>query len=497
VVKPTQSILPAAGKAVSRALALSALAALPLTAQQTATLAQADLPPAPSAVLRPLQLPASVTVQSETPGVLPLKLDDAIIMGLKGNTQILVQTEQQKYVHGAVLTAENTLLPTLAFKGYTEAQEINLAAMGFKPSALAGLSLPGFSASSIQEIVKVNTTSAQLTLSQPVFNAPAFFLYRASKHAGEATTQNTLNVRGGVVLAIGGLYLQTLADESQLRNAQALVQQDQVVYDHAKAERDAGVGISLDVLRAQVELQQEQQTVIRDENAVAKDKIALNRYMGQPAGQQIELVDTVPFAEFAELPLDDAKALAYTRRKDLLSLEAQLALAQETEKAIRYERLPTLGINGFYGVLGETTGLYHGVFAAQGQLKVPIFEEGTLRGEREVAIAQTIALRHQIDSVRSQIEADIRSSMLDVQSNAELVRVARSSQALAAQELEDATQRFTAGVDDSLPVVRAQATLEGAQTRVIQAEFQYNFAKLTLARNTGVVETQYKSYLGR
>ena len=56
---------------------------------------------------------------------------------------------------------------------------------------------------------------------------------------------------------------------------------------------------------------------------------------------------------------------------------------------------------------------------------------------------------------------------------------------------------FTAGVDDSLPLVRAQAALEGAQAQVIQAEFQYNYSKLTLARNTGVVETEYKSYLGR
>jgi outer membrane protein TolC len=351
--------------------------------------------------------------------------------------------------------------------------------------------------SGIAPIVKVNTTSAQLTLQQPLFNAPAFFLYRASKRVGEATMQNTLNVRGGVVLAIGGLYLRALADEAQLRDAQALVKQDQVVYDHAKAERDAGVGINLDVLRAQVQLQQEQQEVIRDENAVAKDKIQLNRTMGQPAGQELELVDTIPFEEYVGLPLEEAKALAYTRRKDLLSLEAQLGVAEETAKAIKYQRLPTVGISGFYGVLGETTGLYHGVFAAEGQVKVPIFEEATLRGQKEVAAAQTIALRRQIDSTKSQIEADIRTATLDVESSAQLVKVARSNQVLAGQELEDATARFNAGVDDSLPVVRAQAALEGAQAQVIQAEFQYNYAKLTLARNTGVVETQYKTYLGR
>jgi outer membrane protein TolC len=68
---------------------------------------------------------------------------------------------------------------------------------------------------------------------------------------------------------------------------------------------------------------------------------------------------------------------------------------------------------------------------------------------------------------------------------------------LANQALSDATMRFTAGVDDNLPVVRAQAALVGAQTNLIEATFEYNYAKLTLARNTGVVETQYKQYLGK
>jgi outer membrane protein TolC len=455
------------------------------------------LPPAPSAVVRPLELPRGVVVQRETPGALPLRLDDAIAMGVKNNAAVLIQGQQEQFVRGAVLTAENSLLPNVGFKAYTQAQEIDLVALGFKPSSLAGINLPGFNASSIASIVKVNTTSAQLTLKQPLFDARAFFLYRAAKRVGEATAQNTLNLRGGVALEVGGLYLRALADEAQLRDAQALVKQDEVVYEHARAERDAGVGINLDVIRAQVQLQQEQQAVIRDANAIAKDKIQLNRAMGQPAGQELELVDTVPFAEYTGLSLEDAKALAYTKRKDLLSLEAQLGVAEETGKAIKYQRLPTVGVNGYYGVLGETTGLYHGVFTAVGSVKFPIFEEASLRGEKEVAAAQTIALRRQIESTREQIEADIRTAMLDVQSSAELVKVARSNQVLAGQELDDATARFTAGVDDSLPVVRAQAALEGAQAQVIQAEFQYNFAKLTLARNTGVVETQYGSYLGR
>jgi outer membrane protein TolC len=326
---------------------------------------------------------------------------------------------------------------------------------------------------------------------------PAFFLYRAAKKALEATNWQALNTRGGVVIAVGGLYLRALADEAQVKNAQGLIQQDQLVYDHAKASRDAGVGISLDVLRAQVQLQQEQQALVQAENAVAKDKIMLNREMNLPAGQELELIDTIPFAEFDAMPIEDALKLAYDRRKDLRGFETQLEVAQETQRAVKFERLPTLGIGGYYGVVDVVGSVTHGDFAAAGQLSVPVFEEGQLRGQKEVAVAQTRALQQQVAATRADIEGGIRTAMLDVQSAAEQVKVAKSNVDLASEALSDATMRFTAGVDDNLPVVRAQAALTSAQTNLIEATFEYNYAKLTLARNTGVVETQYKQYLGK
>jgi len=126
-----------------------------------------------------------------------------------------------------------------------------------------------------------------------------------------------------------------------------------------------------------------------------------------------------------------------------------------------------------------------------------VFYEATLRGQKEVAAAQIRQLQQQINAVKSQIEADIRSSLFDVQSAQAQVKIARSNVDLATMALSDATDRFTSGVDDDLPVVRAQSTLEGAQAQVIQTEFQYNYAKLVLARNTGVVETEYRTYLGK
>jgi outer membrane protein TolC len=108
-----------------------------------------------------------------------------------------------------------------------------------------------------------------------------------------------------------------------------------------------------------------------------------------------------------------------------------------------------------------------------------------------------MGLRRQIESLQVTIEQQIRASILDVQSSNDLVKVARSNVDMATEELQQATDRFSAGVDDNLPVVQAQATLADAQSKLVQTLYQYNQSKLALARNTGVVESQYKVYLGR
>lgn len=458
-------------------------------------LPDAPQPQMPSVPNAPLASPfRNVSIQAATPGALPLSIDEAISRGVVKNLQMQLATQQDRAVRGQILAAIYALLPNMNATFTTDAMEVNLAAMGFKPSELAAFGLPP---GSVPLIVKVDTTEAQISADQVLVNFPDFYLYGAARRATTVSEMNVLNVRGGVVEAVGLQYLAALADEAQIADAQALVTADQELVRKATASHDAGVGTNLDVLRAKVELENEQQTLVNAQNSFAKAKIALNRLIGLPAEQDLQLTDAVPYAELAELPLDQAKTVAYSRRKDLLALEAQEVVAHRARRAVAFERLPQLAFNGYYGVLGETHGLYHGVFAAQGVLKIPIFEEGRFRGESELAAASEAGVQRQIESLKVTIDAQIRSAMLDVQSAAELVKVARSNVELAQQALSDTQDRYAAGVDDNLPVVQAQAQLQAAESQLIATEFSYNRAKLDLARNTGVVETQYKQYLGK
>ena len=446
-----------------------------------------------SSAVNPLY--GSVTVTPATATPIRLSLTDAVNRGLEHNLALVTQQQNQRVESGETRSAFNALMPGLTAQAQTGTQSIDIITFGIKPSVLAPLHLPpGFV---LPTIVKSDYTSAQINLNQQLFNLPAIELYRAAKANIRVAALNTLNVRGNVVLLVSSAYLQTLAAAAQLQDEQALLRADATALDQAKDSHAAGVATNLDELRARVQYQTQDQAVVNAENTFAKDKIALNRMIGLAADQPVELIDAAPDADLTELPLDQAKQTAYQRRKDYLALLAQLRAAELDRKAAKYERVPYLSLGGYYGVIGATEGLYHGDFVAQGTLNVPVFHEARVRGDEEVADAQLNRLRAQIADLEVTIESQLRMSMLDVQATSQLVKVARSNVELAREELQDSTDRFTAGVDDNLPEVQAQAALANAQTQMVNALYQYNQAKLNLARNTGVVETQYQSYLGQ
>jgi outer membrane protein TolC len=132
-----------------------------------------------------------------------------------------------------------------------------------------------------------------------------------------------------------------------------------------------------------------------------------------------------------------------------------------------------------------------------GTLNVPIFREASLRGDSDASAAQLAAVNAQLDDVRSKIDQQVRSALLDADAARKLVEVAKSNVELATQELNDETDRVNAGVDNNLPLVTAQASLASAQSNYVQSLYQYNLSKLAVARAAGVIELQYRAYLGK
>ncbi|MDE1161505.1 MAG: TolC family protein [Acidobacteriaceae bacterium] len=426
----------------------------------------------------------SIVRDKATAGVLDLTLDDAIQRGMRNNLGVVLQSANMRQANGQRLQDLQHLLPTVSAGASYELQQINLAAYG--------LSFPGIN--SIVGPFQVFDFRAYLT--QNLVNMQALENFISSKHNFEAAKLTAQDARDLVVLSVGNAYLLCIADQSRIDAVKAQLQTAQVSLNQAQDNHEAGTAPRLDVLRAQVDLQNEQQQLIQTTNSLEKDKLALARAIGLPLDQKYTLTDTAPFQSLDTPDPNAAFQSALSQRKDLAAAAEQLKGAASAKKAATYEQLPTLAVSGDYGDQGTTPAHSHGTFSATGTVSTDVLKFAQMKGDREVASAQYDQAQAKLSDQVQQVNADVRNSILDIQTAAKLVDVTKSNVDLAKEALSEAQQRYKVGVADSLPVSQAQTQYEQANDQYISALYQHNIAKLALARALGVAATNSKNYLG-
>jgi outer membrane protein TolC len=417
-------------------------------------------------------------------GVLELSLDEAIQRGLRQNLGLILQTATQKNSNGQRLEELQALLPTVTATASIEVQQINLAAYGLKFPGLAPIIGP------------FQVVDFRAYLTQNLVNVSALKNYIAAKHNFESAKLTAEDARDLVVLTVGNAYLLCIADSARIDAVTAELATSKVSLDQAVAAHDAGTSPKLDVLRAQVDYQNEQQSLISSKNNFEKDKLALARTIGLPLDQVFHLSDPVPYAALDHVDPETAFEQALKSRKDLASYAEQVRAAKAEKTSAWAYQLPVASFSGDFGDQGTTPGHSHGTFSATGEVSVPVLQIAKTKGQEQVADAQYEQATAKLSDQVQQVNQDVRDSLLDIEAAAKLVEATRSNVELANEALSEAQQRFHAGVSDNLPVSQAQSQTEQANDQYISALYQHNVAKLGLARALGVAQTNYKDYLG-
>lgn len=471
-------------------LAMAILVARATTAHAQTSLTQTTAPSTPQLPPPRIEAPSaesyrgSVVRQKATPGVMPLSLDDAIRMGLKNNLGAILQGTNVQAAGGEKLQQLQTLLPTVIGTAQASVAQVNLEAIGLR--------IPGFPV----VIGPFGSSDFRATLNQALLNVTSIQDYLASRHNFAAGKFSAADSEDLIVLTVGNAYLLCLADNARVASVKAQVQTTQVSLDQAIENHRNGVSPRLDELRARVDYQTQEQALIASQNEYQKDRIALARVIGLPLDQEFELTDSTPYAQMDTPDMDAAMAEALKNRSDLKAEEQRVEAAKKSLSAAHAERLPAINAEVDYGYIGVNPNNSYGTLNANGKISGPIFEEGRLRGDAQIASAQLQQARDRLNNLEGQIRADLKNAILDIQAAEKLVSVSQSNVELANEALQEAQERFKAGVSDNLAVSQAQSSVAQANDQYVSSLYQFNIAKLSLARATGVARAQYKSYLG-
>ncbi|MGC2660986.1 MAG: TolC family protein [Bryobacteraceae bacterium] len=472
--------------------------ALPIAAQPPAAGGGAS-PQTPAATVAPITPPpqmndpsyyGSVPQGTPTNTPIPLSLGDAIDRGLKANLGLLTSQQSDREVAAQRFKALSGLLPKVTGQVSETEQQINLQAEGFN------ITLPPGSPIQIPRIIgPYSYGSAQANFSIPFFDYSAISNYRSAKQNTKAAALSIKNARDLVVQAVGNAYLLIIADQARVVATQAEIDADNAVLTNATRRHDAGTGTGIDVLRAQVEMKQRQQELLSQSNQTAKDKLTLGHIIGLPLGQDFTVADPSPSVPLEAMSLPDALKQAYDNRPDFQAMQAQVRAAEFAYRAAKAERYPTLTASGFYGAQGlDLLTNSHGVFSVAGSVNFNIFDGGRIKGDIQENDADLRNKRNEMENLRGQIDYDVRNALLDLKSAADQVSVAKSNQGLADETLKESRDRFGAGVTNSVEVVQSQQLVAEAYENLINAQYQYNISKISLARALGLAEAGIAAY---
>lgn len=427
----------------------------------------------------------SVPFGEPTADELALRLADAVDRGLRYNLGVITGGLGERRATTARLAELSNLLPNLTGRVVESSQQINLKAFGFGE-------FPGIPA----VVGPFQVLDVRAILRQAIVDMSAISNWRGSRETERSAAMTSRDVRDSVVLAVVSLYLQAITGRARIQSADAQIATAEAEYRQALNMKAAGTVAGIDVLRAQVQLQTEQQRGIALRNNFERAKLDLARAIGLPPGQRFSLTTDIPYSPAPPISLEDALRKSLETRPDYQSALSAQRAAEWTKRAATSERLPTVYFNGDYGTIGPSIVDNHGTYTAAVGLQFPIFDGGRIRSNIDQADVTLTQRRAEVADLRGRIDYEVRTSFLNLNSARDQVEVAQSSRKLAAEQLVQARDRFAAGVANNLEVIQAQQAVAVAEESFLTSLYFFNLSKASLGRAIGSAQSIPSDFLG-
>ncbi len=386
-----------------------------------------------------------------------------------------------------VLQRRGALFPDLAAGLQQASRTTNSATFGFAFNDAQGRPLLNPNG---QIIGPIPTVDLRYRLQQPLLDLAGIAKWRAAQSASVAASADVAAQAEGAAAVAAMAWVRAARADAQVA---ARLADSSLAADLLRIARDqlqAGVGIALDVTRAQSQLAATRAQLIMARTDRERTLLELKRAIGVPLDAAVTLRDSL-----GSLPVDPslpdvATALAQAEREraDIRALEAHEAAQRKSLSSIRWERTPQLGLVVDHGALGKSWGHLLPTYTWGVQLSVGLFDgfRREARAEEQVAITRETEAR--VRDLRAQSALEVRSALLDLAAAREHLDAIDERLTLAEQEVSQARERFRAGVAGNADVISALLGLNQSRTLRNDALATYQSARVALARAVGAVQ---------
>ncbi len=424
-----------------------------------------------------LSWPGAGAAQEPGSDTLRLGLGDAVRLAVRQNAAVQVAEYGSEEASARVTQERSDLLPQVSALLQQAGRSFNTATFG--------LELPGFDPNG-EVIGPVKTVDVRGRLEQKLFDWSAIQRVRSASANLTASRAETESARERIAGTAANAYVQALRARGRERATEQDVELARQLVSVAQQMLDAGVGVRLDLTRAQAQLAAMNAQLIASRTAAAHGRLALLRAMNLPLDTPLVLSDTLEAVARPELPsAESAVGVAYEKRADLAVLESRIRAQERQASAIRAERLPTLSFVGDEGWIGPRYGNLLNTYDWGLEVSVPVFNGLDREGRLQEQRARVSALEVQRRDLREEVSLQVRSALLDLRSAAEQVTATRARLDLAEAEWAQAQERFRAGVAGSADVTTASLRLSEARSAYVDVLAAYQAAAVALRAAEG------------
>jgi len=261
----------------------------------------------------------------------------------------------------------------------------------------------------------------------------------------------------------------------------------------AERKLSVGLGTKQELLQAQLDLNAQRASRIRELTSIEQLKQLLNQLMSVDPTTSYDVLDTIPIN--MNMTLEDVLNTAQTSNPSLLVAKKNIDIANLTLKEFKGDFFPTISFNSSYtfakqnnstvvnpaqALFSQNRGFNYGFTAS-----IPILNNFNVR--RQVKQAKLGIETQEVAylSQKLQVELAVYYAFKSYEFQKQSLLLEESNIQLAKENVTIAFERFRLGVSTYIELREAQISLADAYNRLIEARYNTKVAETALLRLKG------------
>lgn len=425
-------------------------------------------------------IPYPVFSQSGPPEILGLK--ECVKRTIENNTSIKTSLLDEQKMHWKIIETRGNALPQVSISGtYDDYLKLPTSLIPGEFFGQPGTMIP------VQFGTKYNMSggiSATQLLYSQTFNASLVL----AKQMKELSALSTEKVKYEVVANVTKLYFMIQSTEAQKRMVERNITHFEKLSGLSKTQKDSGLIRGIDVDRVNVSLMN-LQTALQTVNTLYVQEINSLKYlMGMNVSASINLADSSDLFSIAQAaePLNE-------KHIDLLMIQKQQRVEEQTLQVTKSQRYPTLSAYGRYNSQSmddkfrffESGSNWYKTSVFGLSLNIPVFTgfQNVAKVKQSRITIEALALKEADTKRNLDMETvNAANKYADSQKSCELQKY---NVELAQRVFSRTNELYKSGIAPLSDLLQSESALQEAESNLIQAELQIKIAKVELLKANG------------